>query len=154
MTAFAAAQNATSAPPRPQRKRLLRRIGHSVLPVYTALAVMYLFLPIVVMIAFSFNDPRGRQNITWQGFTVQNYLDVWSRPDITGPMTNSLIIAVVATIIATVLGTLIGLALTRYQFRGRGPLNLLIYVPMATPEVILGASLLALWASAAVQRGL
>ena len=51
---------------------------------------MYMFLPIAVMIIFSFNDPQGRQNITWQGFTIQNYFDVWSRPDITGPMVNSL----------------------------------------------------------------
>jgi spermidine/putrescine transport system permease protein len=153
MTAFAAAQHVTTAPPVP-RKPLLSRIGHSVLPVYTALAVMYLFLPIVVMIAFSFNDPRGRQNITWQGFTIQNYFDVWNRPDITGPMVNSLIVALVGTIIATLLGTLIGLALTRYQFRGQGPLNLLIYVPMATPEVIMGASLLSLWVTMGAQRGL
>ena len=115
--------------------------------------MIYLFLPIAVMIVFSFNDPRGRQNITWQGFTIQNYFDVWSRPDITGPMANSLIIAVVATVIATILGTLIGLALTRYEFRGRGPLNLLIYIPMATPEVIMGASLLALWVVGRRQRG-
>jgi spermidine/putrescine transport system permease protein len=79
---------------------------------------------------------------------------VWSRPDITGPMTNSVIVAVVATIGATILGTLIALSLTRYEFRGRGPLNLLIYVPMATPEVILGASLLSMWVTAGVQRGL
>ena len=124
------------------------------LPAFTALAVGYLFLPIVVMIAFSFNNPLGRQNITWQGFTIENYLSVWSRPDITGPMTSSLIIAVVATIVATILGTLIGLALTRYEFRGQGPLNLLIYVPMATPEVIMGAALLALWVTLGVQRGL
>jgi spermidine/putrescine transport system permease protein len=137
-----------------RRPPLAARVSRALLPVYTALTVGYLFLPIAVMIGFSFNDPRGRQNITWQGFTVENYFDVWTRPDITGPMTNSLIIAVIATISATVLGTLIGLALTRYQFRGRGPLNLLIYVPMATPEVILGASLLSLWASAGVQRGL
>jgi spermidine/putrescine transport system permease protein len=130
------------------------RLSRAVLPVYTALVIGYLLIPIVVMIVFSFNDPRGRQNITWQGFTIENYLDVWSRPDITGPMTNSLIIAVVTTVGATVLGTLIGLALTRYEFRGRGSLNLLIYVPMATPEVILGASLLALWVSAGVQRGI
>ena len=121
---------------------------------YTALAIGYLFLPIAVMIAFSFNDPRGRQNITWQGFTAENYLTVWSRPDITGPMVNSLIVAVVATIVATTLGTLIGLALTRYEFRGRGPVDLLLYVPIATPEIILGASLLAMWASLGVQRGL
>ncbi len=153
MTAVAATQNATTAPAAP-RKPLLGRIGHSVLPVYTALAVMYLFLPIAVMIAFSFNDPRGRQNITWQGFTIQNYFDLWNRPDITGPMVNSLIVAVAATVIATLLGTLIGLALTRYEFRGQGPLNLLIYVPMATPEVIMGASLLSLWVTMGTQRGL
>lgn len=130
------------------------RLSRAILPVYTALVIGYLLIPIVVMIVFSFNDPRGRQNITWQGFTIENYLDVWSRPDITGPMTNSLIIAVATTVGATVLGTLIGLALTRYEFRGRGSLNLLIYVPMATPEVILGASLLAMWVSAGVQRGI
>ncbi|MDQ3492246.1 MAG: ABC transporter permease, partial [Chloroflexota bacterium] len=112
-----------------RKKPLGSRLSRAVLPVYTALAVLYLFIPIVVMVAFSFNDPRGRQNITWQGFTAQNYVDVWSRPDVTGPMITSLIVAVVATLGATVLGTLIGLALTRYQFRGRGPTNLLIYVP-------------------------
>jgi spermidine/putrescine transport system permease protein len=139
----------------PDRKRPLgARLSRAVLPVFTALAVIYLFVPIAVMIAFSFNDPRGRQNITWQGFTTQNYFDVWTRPDITGPMTTSLIVALVATIGATILGTLIGLALTRYDFRGRRPTNLLIYVPMATPEVILGASLLTLFVTAGVQRGL
>src|SRR3990172_11294092 len=72
----------------------------------------------------------------------------------TGGMVSSLIVAVAATIVATILGTLIGLALTRYEFRGRGPLNLLIYVPMATPEVIMGASLLAMWVTLDFQRGL
>ena len=129
-------------------------ISRAVLPVYTSLAVIYLFIPIAVMVAFSFNDPRGRQNITWQGFTIDNYFDVWSRSDITGPMVTSLIVAVSATIVATILGTLIGLALTRYEFRARGPMNLLIYIPMATPEVILGASLLSLWVTSGVQRGL
>jgi spermidine/putrescine transport system permease protein len=152
---MAARPLATPADAAPIHRRPLgQRISRAVLPVYTALAVIYLFLPIAVMIGFSFNDPRGRQNITWQGFTIENYLTVWSRPDITGPMTSSLIVAVVATVVATALGTLIGLALTRYEFRGRGPLNLLIYIPMATPEVILGASLLAMWVSAGVQRGI
>jgi spermidine/putrescine transport system permease protein len=128
------------------------RVGRLVLPVYTAFAVAYLFLPIAVMIAFSFNDPRGRQNITWQGFTFQNYLDIWSRPDITGPMVTSLTVAVVSTLIATALGTLIGLALTRYQFSGRSSLNMLIFLPMATPEIIMGASLLSLYVSLGVQR--
>jgi spermidine/putrescine transport system permease protein len=136
------------------RRPLTARISHAMLPVYTALAVAYLFLPIAVMIVFSFNNPLGRQNITWQGFTVQNYFDIWSRPDITGPMLASLTVALVSTVVATILGTLIGLALTRYEFRGQGGLNLLIYIPMATPEVIMGASLLALWVTVGVQRGL
>ena len=130
------------------------RISRAVLPVFTGLAVIYLFLPIIVMVLFSFNDPRGRQNITWQGFTIDNYFTLWNRADVTAPMINSIIVAAIATIAATILGTLIGLALTRYEFRGRGPLNLLIYVPMATPEVILGASLLSLWVTAGVSRGL
>ena len=144
----------SASAPAARRPPLGARLSRLALPAYTTLAVLYLFMPIAVMIAFSFNDPRGRQNITWQGFTIENYIDVWSRPDITGPMTTSLVVAVVATVAATILGTLIGLALTRYEFRGRGPLNLLIYIPMATPEVILGASLLTLWVTAGVQRGL
>jgi len=143
---------ATTAPAPENRPSLRRRIGRAVLPTYTTLAVLYLFLPIAVMIAFSFNDPRGRQNITWQGFTFQNYLDIWGRPDIIEPMLRSLLVAVVSTILATILGTLIGLALTRYQFTGRGPLNLFIFLPMATPEIIMGASLLALFVSLGVQR--
>ena len=137
-----------------RRSPLGARLSRAVLPVFTALAVIYLFLPIVVMVAFSFNDPAGRQNITWQGFTIDNYFTLWNRADVTGPMINSLIVAAVATAFSTVLGTLIGLALTRYEFRGRGPLNLLIYVPMATPEVIMGASLLSLWVTTDVARGL
>jgi spermidine/putrescine transport system permease protein len=139
-------------PARIHRPPLHERIGRALLPTYTGLVVVYLFLPILVMIAFSFNDPRGRQNITWQGFTLENYGHIWTRPDITGPMINSLTIAVISTLIATTIGTLIALALTRYEFRGRGPLNLLIFLPMATPEIILGASLLSLFVSVGVQR--
>lgn len=153
MTAVAAAGHRASELPM-RRPPIGARLSRAILPIYTALAVIYLFLPIAVMIAFSFNNPLGRQNITWQGFTIDNYLSLWSRSDITNPMLSSLIVAIVATIIATILGTLIGLALTRYEFRGQGPLNLLIYIPMATPEVIMGASLLALWVSMGVQRGL
>jgi spermidine/putrescine transport system permease protein len=152
MTAAAAIP---ASEPMPLRQRTLgARLSRLVLPVFTGLAVLYLFLPILVMIAFSFNDPAGRQNITWQGFTLRNYVDIWNRPDITGPMVTSLIAAVVATLLATILGTLIGMALTRYDFRGRSGLNLLIFVPMATPEIIMGASLLTLFVSFGTQRDL
>ncbi len=129
------------------------RFSGIALPVFTALVVIFLFLPIAVMILFSFNDPAGRQNITWQGFTLQNYITVWARPDITGPLVLSLGIATISTIVATTLGTMMGLALVRYQFRGEGASNLLIFIPMTAPEIILGASLLTMWVSFGVERG-
>lgn len=146
-------ERARTEPARRHRGPTGQRLGRLVLPIYTGLAVAYLFLPIAVMIAFSFNDPRGRQNITWQGFTLQNYLDVWSRPNITTPMLTSIAVALVSTVIATALGTLIGLALTRYTFRGRGLTNILIFLPMASPEIILGASLLSLFVTMGLARG-
>jgi spermidine/putrescine transport system permease protein len=155
MTSPAISLTRTDERPAPAYRPPLRiRLASLVLPVYTALAVIYLFVPIAVMIGFSFNNPRGRQNITWQGFTLQNYLDIWNRPDITGPMIRSLEVAVVSTIVATILGTLIGLALTRYKFRGRDTTNILIFLPMASPEIILGASLLSMWVTLGVARSI
>ncbi|MGH7535320.1 MAG: ABC transporter permease, partial [Gemmatimonadales bacterium] len=137
-----------------RRGRTLRaRLGNAVLPAFTALLLLFLFSPIGVMIAFSFNDPAGRQNITWQGFTLRNYVDVWGRSVITDAMTVSLAVAAISTLVATAFGTMIGLALTRYHFRGRWLMNLLIFIPMTAPEIILGASLLTLWVSLGTERG-
>lgn len=145
----------TAARPLPAaRTRSRGRIGQWILPVYTGLAVAYLFIPIVVMILFGFNDPQGRFNFTWQGFTLENYAELFSVPGLGDALVTSLLVAFVSTIVATVLGTLIALALTRYGFRGRGPLNVLIFLPIATPEVVLGASLLALFVSLGVSRDL
>jgi len=132
----------------------MSRISRWLLPGFTAVVIAFLFAPILVMIGFSFNDPRGHQNITWQGFTFDNYLTIWNRSDITDPMVTSLTIAVISTIVATALGTMIALSLTRYEFRGRGILNLLIFIPMTAPEIILGASLLTLWVAIGTARGL
>jgi spermidine/putrescine transport system permease protein len=132
----------------------MSRVGRWLLPGFTGLVVAFLFAPIVVMIVFSFNDPAGHQNITWQGFTVDNYVTIWNRSDITDPMVTSLTIAVISTIVATAFGTMIALSLTRYEFRGRGILNLLIFIPMTAPEIILGASLLTLWVALGAGRGL
>jgi spermidine/putrescine transport system permease protein len=132
----------------------MSRITRWLLPGFTGLVIAFLFAPIVVMIAFSFNDPRGHQNITWQGFTLDNYLTIWNRSDITDPMVTSLTIAVISTVVATAFGTMIALSLTRYEFHGRGILNLLIFIPMTAPEIILGASLLTLWVAMGFARGL
>lgn len=134
--------------------RLSARLGSLVLPAFTGLLLLFLFAPIGVMIAFSFNDPAGRQNITWQGFTLRNYVDVWGRSQITDPMITSLTVATISTLVATTLGTMMGLALTRFEFRARALVNLLIFIPMTAPEIILGASLLTLWVGLGVERGL
>jgi spermidine/putrescine transport system permease protein len=125
-----------------------------ILPLYTGLVLLYLFLPIAVMIVFGFNDIRGRFNLTWQGFTVRWYRDLLAFQDLTAALRNSLLIATISTVVATTLGTMIALALTRYRFRGRAGTNLGIFLPMATPEVVLGASLLSLFVTINVSRGL
>jgi spermidine/putrescine transport system permease protein len=120
-------------------------VGRHVLPVYSFLFFAYLLLPIAVVIAFSFNNPKGRFNYTWQGFTLDNWRNWNSVPGLTSAFGLSLEIALVASLIATALGTLIALALVRYGFRGRGATNLLVFLPLSTPEIVLGASLLTLF---------
>lgn len=124
------------------------------LPVYTGVVVAYLFLPILVMILFGFNDPAGRFNVTWQGFTLRWYRTLFDTPELTTAIKNSLVIAGLATVAATALGTAMALALTRYRFRGRSGMNLFIFLPLGTPEVVLGASLLSMFVTLGVDRGL
>jgi spermidine/putrescine transport system permease protein len=109
------------------------------------LAFTYLLLPIAVVIAFSFNDPAGRFNYTWQGFTLDNWRNWDGVPGLVEAMILSLQIAAISAIVATILGTLIALALVRYGFRGRSTTNFLIFLPMSSPEIVLGASLLTLF---------
>jgi spermidine/putrescine transport system permease protein len=128
-------------------------IRRHALTVYAMLAFVYLLLPIAVVIAFSFNDPVGRFNFTWQGFTLDNWTNPFGFPDLREAVVLSIEIAALASILATALGTLIGLALVRYNFRGRGTTNLLIFLPMATPEIVLGSSLLALFLNYSIPLG-
>jgi spermidine/putrescine transport system permease protein len=120
-------------------------VRHHVLTVYAWFAFVYLMLPIAIVIAFSFNDPAGRYNYTWSGFTWDNWRNWDGVPGLRSAMVLSLEIALIASIVATALGTLIALALVRYGFRGRGATNLLIFLPLSTPEIVLGASLLTLF---------
>ncbi len=120
-------------------------VRRHVLTAYAVLAFIYLLLPIAVVIAFSFNDPAGRFNYTWQGFTLDNWRNWDGVPGLTGAMSLSLQIAALSSIVATTLGTLIALALVRYGFAGRSATNFLIFLPMAAPEIVLGASLLTLF---------
>lgn len=124
------------------RMRVARSIDRWLLPIYVVGVVLYLILPVAVMILFSFNDPTGRSNLTWRGFSLDAWMNPLGRPGLPDAVFNSIVIAFISTIVATILGTLIALALVRYSFRGRSGTNLLIFLPMSTPEIVLGASLL------------
>jgi spermidine/putrescine transport system permease protein len=138
---------ATIAPraTRPLGDRVRRFLDRYLLSLYAILAVLYLLLPVAVIALFSFNDPVGRSNFAWRGFTLQYWLDPFGVPGLGDAVATSLRIAVISTVVATALGTLIALALVRYRFRAAGPANLLIFLPMATPEIVLGASLLTMF---------
>jgi spermidine/putrescine transport system permease protein len=132
---------------------MIKRLRAEMLTVYAALAFAYLMLPIAVVIAFSFNNPKGRFNFTWQGFTLDNWLHPFGFPGLGPAVRLSLEIAVLSSIFATAIGTMMALALVRYAFRGRGFINTLIFLPMTTPEIVMGASLLTLFLNRGVATG-
>ncbi len=146
-----------AAPVRAETRPGLTRAGrwllHHSLNAYAALVLIYLMLPIAIILLFSFNDTKSRFNFIWQGFTLRHWQDPFAFKDLTDALITSIQIAVISTIIATALGTLMALALVRYEFRGRAPVNFFIFLPLATPEVVLGASLLSLFISIGFARG-
>jgi len=133
--------------------RVGRRALNGALNFYAGLALLYLLVPLAIILLFSFNDTRSRFNFIWNGFTLRHWEDPFAFPDLTDALVVSIQIGLLTTLIATALGTLMALALVRYQFRGRAPTNLFIFIPLATPEVVLGASLLSLFISIGFARG-
>ncbi len=130
-------------------RRGLARLNRWALPALTVATIGYLMLPIVVMIVFSFNKPDGKFNFVWHQFSLDAWATPLNRPGLADALGTSILVAFVATVAATMLGTLIALALVRYRFRGRNATNVFIFIPMATPEIVLGASLLTLFVSTA-----
>jgi spermidine/putrescine transport system permease protein len=128
-------------------------VRRHLLSAYATLALLYLFVPIGVVIAFSFNNPKGRFNFTWDGFTLKNWTHPFGVPGIGSALRLSLEIAAIASIVATVMGALMALSLARYAFRGRGLVNTLIFLPMTTPEIVMGSSLLTLFLNQNVATG-
>jgi spermidine/putrescine transport system permease protein len=144
MTA-AAAPNAL---PRRRVSPLTRAWGfvrHHTITVFGILALAYLMFPIAIVVVFSFNDPAGRYNYTWESFTTAHWAHPFGPPFLGDAVVTSIKVGVIATIVSVILGTLVALALVRYHFRGRGTTNLLIFVPLTAPEIVLGASLLTLF---------
>src|SRR5215211_8355984 len=129
------------------------RLRHWALGIWSALALLYLFIPVFIVVLFSFNDNKGRFNFTWQGFTLRHWAEPFANPDLATALKNSVLIAILATVLATALGTFMALSLVRYRFRGRSAVDLYVFLPLATPEVVLGAALLALFLQAGTNTG-
>jgi spermidine/putrescine transport system permease protein len=128
-------------------------VRHHLLSAYAGLALLYLFLPIGVVIAFSFNNPKGRFNYTWDAFTWSNWTHPFAVPGIGSAIRISIEIALLSSLFATAMGTLMAIGLVRYRFRGRGLINVLIFIPLTTPEIVLGSSLLTLFLNQNVATG-
>jgi spermidine/putrescine transport system permease protein len=128
-------------------------LRHNAITIYGILAIAYMLIPIAVIIAFSFNDPLGKFNFTWEGFTLEHWSDPFAITELNDAMVLSLQLAALSTIVSTIIGTLMAMALVRYQFFGRRASNFLIVIPMATPEVVIGAALLSMFLLYGVSPG-
>src|SRR5437763_3806196 len=143
---------ALEPPPRRRRRRWTRWI----LPSYSWLVILYLVIPIIAMVAYSFNKvntPIPNVSFAWNGFTTHWY-SAWNQiPGLTPAFVLSLKLAAASTAFATVIGTLVALSLVRYRYRGKALLEQVMFVNIAAPEIILGASLLGLFVTINLARG-
>ena len=132
--------------------RTSRWFSRNLIRIYAVIAFIYLFIPVAYTFAFSFND-AGKSNLIWQGFTLDNWKNPCGAPQVCTAVANSLKIGIISTVFATILGSMIAFAIGRHKFKGRSTTNLLIFLPMATPEVVLGASLLAMFLNLRINPG-
>ena len=140
-----ASATATAAPRRSAAARAWKWLRENAIVIYAVFAVLYLLVPLIVIAVFSFNDPAGKFNFTWEGFTLEHWENAFGIQELTDALRTSLELAALSTVISTVLGTMIALALVRHEFFGRRAANFLIVIPLATPEIVIGASLLSLF---------
>lgn len=117
------------------------------------LVMVYILIPNLVVTVFSFNKPGGRYNYQWNSFSLEAWLNPCASAGMCDALGLSLWVAVVSAGVATVIGTMAAFALGRYRFRGRAATNLLVFFPMATPEVVMGSSLLTLFVAMGVPSG-
>lgn len=126
--------------------------GRLALASWTAVVYLFLYLPIVVLIVFSFNE--ARQTAVWQGFTLKWYVALAGNERILASVRNSLTVAAVTTVISTVVGTMVALALGRHKFRGQGMTQAMLYLPIVIPEIVLGAALVTFFGALQWRLGL
>ncbi|MGZ5416200.1 MAG: ABC transporter permease [Nocardioides sp.] len=150
MTTVATEQRVSSPTPEtpPRRRPFGRWFSDHLILFIGILVLVYTFVPIGYIIALSFNQPSGRSaTASFDGFTWDNWTSICEPDGLCASLRLSVGVSITATILATLLGTLMAFAIVRHSFRGRSASNLLIFMPMATPEVVMGSSLLAMFVS-------
>ncbi|MFZ4518632.1 MAG: ABC transporter permease [Microthrixaceae bacterium] len=115
--------------------------GRRALTVVAVCIYIYLFLPLINIIVYTFNDPKGRYNLSWDGFTLANWADPFKDAELTSAFLRSLQVAAIAVLVALVMGSMVAIALSRYRFTGNKVTEIFLVLPLTTPEIVLGASL-------------
>jgi spermidine/putrescine transport system permease protein len=147
-----------AATPTPRARRRARDIGpleytkRGWMRLLLAVNFLFLYFPIVALIAFSFND--SKRNITWQGFTFKYYVQAYNNNALQDAFMNSLTIAAVSTAVSTALGTMLGVALHRYRFPAKDAVDAWVHLPIIIPEICMGVAMLAFFALIKVPLGL
>jgi len=133
---------------RPPKRPAGRWLADHLVLIIGILVLVYIFVPIAYIFALSFNQPSGRSaTAEFESFTWSNWTSICEPEGLCESLQLSFAVSITATVLATLLGTLMAFALVRHSFRGRSTSNLLIFMPMATPEVVMGSSLLAMFVS-------
>lgn len=120
--------------------------------IFIILVFIFLYLPIIALIAFSFND--SKLNIVFEGFTFEWYKTLFTNTTLLESLRNTLIVAITSTVISTIIGTLAAVGLTKYNFKGKNLINSLLYIPVVIPEIVLGISLLSIYTLMKLDLGL
>jgi len=123
-------------------------VGKHLVLIGGLLVIVYMFVPIFVVILMSFNAPKSKLIYRFDSFTLDNWLNPCNDQSMCSALSRSIQIGLLSTLVATLLGTLMAFALVRHRFEGRSTANLLIFMPMASPEIVMGSSLLALFVAA------
>ncbi|MCR5396368.1 MAG: ABC transporter permease [Lachnospiraceae bacterium] len=122
--------------------------------VFCTFVYIFLFLPISVIVVNSFNATTTKPYMSWKGFTLEWYAKLWENTSLLESFGNTMIIAVVSTCLATAVGTLAAVGMYRYKFKGKGLIDGLLYIPVVIPEIVLGISLLTIFAQVNIPRGM
>ncbi len=138
---------------RPRSAKRLGGAGDILLAAVAFLVLIFLFLPVAVIVLFSFNSPAGKFNYAWNEFSLDAWTDPFKYPQLADALVMSLKVAAVSTAIALVLGTLLAIALVRQRFRGQGATDTFLVLPLTAAEVVMGASLLTLFLDVGWNRG-